>query len=227
MFAGHIGAGLAIAHTEPRVNVGVFVVSALLLDLLLWLFVFAGWESAAIPGNFAGTHQADFVFPYSHGLIATVAWSGLAAAASALACAPPGVSRLRVGALVAAAVFSHWLLDWLVHRPELPLAGPSSTKTGLGLWQHMPLALVIEACVCIAGLLLFLRGNLVPRGRSIAIAVICMLVMAFTIVGMTVAPPPPSVPALAGGSLASLVVVAVLLCWLGRPGATPSSLPAM
>jgi hypothetical protein len=65
MFAGHIGAALAIGRAERRVNVGVFITAALLPDVLLWLFVLLGWESVRIPGNYASTHQAEFVFPCS------------------------------------------------------------------------------------------------------------------------------------------------------------------
>lgn len=63
MFAGHIGAALVIGRAERSVNVGVFALAALLLDVFLWLFVLAGWESVAIPVNFASTHQPEFVFP--------------------------------------------------------------------------------------------------------------------------------------------------------------------
>ena len=70
MFAGHIGAALAIGRAERGLNVGLFIAAALLLDFLLWTFVLMGWESVAIPADFAATHQAEFVFPYSHGLLA-------------------------------------------------------------------------------------------------------------------------------------------------------------
>ena len=79
MFAGHIGTALAIGRAERAVNVGVFIAAALLLDFLLWLFVLLGWESVAIPANFANAHQPEFVFPYSHGLLASLIWSALAA----------------------------------------------------------------------------------------------------------------------------------------------------
>jgi hypothetical protein len=77
MFAGHIGAALAIGRAERRVSVGVFVAAALLLDFH-WLFVLLGWESVAIPAAFANTHQPEFVFPYSHGLLASAYLVGLA-----------------------------------------------------------------------------------------------------------------------------------------------------
>lgn len=217
MFAGHVGAGLAIGRAERRVNVGVFVAAALLLDIVLWLLVLPSLETVAIPADFARTHQPEFVFPLSHGLAAAIGWSVLAAMVARAACARVPALRLRVAALAAAAVFSHWLLDALVHRPEMPLAGARSAKVGLALWDTMPVALVVEALVLLAGLVLFVRGGGLARGRALALAVVAVLVLAFTAVGMTVAPPPPSVQAMAATSLVTIAVVCALVGWLGRP----------
>ena len=219
MFAGHVGVALAIGKAERRVNVGVFIAAALLLDFLLWLFVLFGPESVFIPGNFAATHQPEFVFPYSHGLVSSLAWSVVAGAAGFYWYAHLGVARWSVAAMIAAAVFSHWLLDALIHRPELPLAGASSVKLGLGLWQCMPTALAIEAAIVVAGLLLFVSGSTLSRGKVIALAALSVLILIFTVVGMKIAPPPPSAMAMAGSSLVTLVVVCALFCWLGKlPG---------
>jgi len=217
MFAGHLGAALAVGRAERRVNVGVFVAAALLLDGLLWLFVLLGWEAVAIPDNFASTHQPEFVFPFSHGLAASLVWSVLAAVAAWAACARLGSARARAAVLVGAAVFSHWLIDALVHQPEMPLAGASSPKVGLGLWQNMPIALAVEAVIVVVGLFLFVPGSGLSRGRRIALTALTLVIMAFTMAGMTIAPPPPSAQAMAASSLATLVVVCVLAYWLGRP----------
>jgi len=217
MFAGHLGAALAVGRAERRVNVGVFVAAALLLDGLLWLFVLLGWEAVAIPDNFASTHQPEFVFPFSHGLAASLVWSVLAAVAAWAACARLGSARARAAVLVGAAVFSHWLIDALVHQPEMPLAGASSPKVGLGLWQNMPIALAVEAVIVVVGLFLFVPGSGLSRGRRIALTALTLVILAFTMAGMTIAPPPPSAQAMAASSLATLVVVCVLAYWLGRP----------
>jgi hypothetical protein len=216
MLAGHIGAGLAIGRIERRVNVGVFIAAALLLDMALWLFILIGWESVSIPADFIHTHQAEFVFPWSHGLPAGLAWSAAAAAAAFFGCAHPGEDRMRAAALIGAAVFSHWLIDALVHVPELPLAGAGSPKVGLGLWQSMPWALALEAAIVVAGLLLFLPGSALPRGQKLWLAGLALLVLVFTILGMTVAPAPPSAIAMAGTSLLTLVVICALAHRFGR-----------
>lgn len=217
VFAGHIGAALAIGRAERRVNIGAFVAAGLLLDIVLWLFVLLGWESVVIPANFAVTHQPAFVFPYSHGLLAALLWSLAAAVVALVACVELKQGRLVAAGLFAATVFSHWLLDALVHAPELPLLGAHSTKVGLALWQSMPVALVVEAGIVVAGLALFLPGSALPRIRKLGLAALCLLVLGFTVLGMTVAPAPPSAPAMAASSLATIVVVGALVSWLGRP----------
>ena len=216
MFAGHVGAALALGRIERRMNVGVLVTAALLLDGVLWLFVLVGWESVSIPADFARTHQPEFVFPYSHGLFAGLLWSALAGAAGLLAHAHLSRSKWRAAALISAAVFSHWLLDALVHRAELPLTGAASPTIGLGLWNAMPIALTIEAAIVVAGVYLFMRGSALSRTRSFALAAMSLSLLAFTIVGMTIAPPPPSAFAMAGSSLVTLVLVCALACRLGR-----------
>jgi hypothetical protein len=217
MFAGHVGVALAVGRVERRVNVGVFVIAALLLDVLLWLFVLLGRESVTIPADFAATHQPKFVFPYSHGLLAATAWSAVAGTVAAWLFSRQPEMKWRAGVLVAAAVFSHWLIDALVHRPELPLASGASAAVGLALWDNMPLALVIEAALVVLGLWLFLSGSRLSKGKSIALATLSLLILAFTIVGMTVAPPPPSAFAMAASSLVTLAVVCAAFVWLGRP----------
>jgi hypothetical protein len=216
MFAGHIGAGLAIGRVERRINVGAFILAALWLDVLLWLFVLLGLESVTIPADFASTHQPAFVFPYSHGLLASIVWSALAGVAAFAWLSSPKLNRLRAAVLVAAAVFSHWLLDALVHVAELPLTSAGSLKVGLGLWQNMPIALISEASLLIGGLYLFVSGAALSRARKIWLSVLCLLTLTFTVLGMTVAPPPPSIPAMALSSLLMIMVICVLVGWIVR-----------
>jgi hypothetical protein len=214
MFAGHIGAALAIGRAEPRVNVGVFIAAALLLDLLLWVFVLLGWEAVSIPADFADTHQAVFTFPYSHGLLASLFWSALAAVFVLFIYS--SIGKWRVATLVAMAVLSHWALDAIVHRPELPLLGPASPSVGVGLWNHMRAALGLEAAVVFAGLWIFISGAALTRARSLTLMALTLLTLVFTAAGMTLAPAPPSAAAMAGSSLATLALVCAAAYWCGR-----------
>jgi hypothetical protein len=127
-----------------------------------------------------------------------------------------GAAKWRIAALLATAVFSHWLLDGAVHRPELPLAGATSPKVGLGLWDNLPLALGVEAVVVVVGLYLFIPGSNLSRARSLGLTLLSLLILVFTVLGMTLAPAPPSARAMAGSSLVTTAAVCLLAFWLGR-----------
>ena len=218
MFAGHVGAALALAGAERSVNAGAFVVAALLADLLLWTFILLGWESVKIPPDFATTHQAAFIVPWSHGLAASLGWSAAVGAAAFVA-----AGSRRAALLLAAAVFSHWILDVLVHRPELPLLGADSPHLGLAAWDRMPWALALESGIVLAGLWGFTRGTSLAKGRSRALVVLVLAILGFTLAGMTLAPPPPSARAMAASSLATLLALCGAVWWLGRARLVPAA----
>lgn len=220
MFAGHVGAALAIGSADRRLNAGGLAFAALFLDFIFWVFVLLGWESVTIPADFVNTHQPQFTFPYSHGLLASLIWSFLAGAATLLWYAGKQGRNLSGGALVALAVFSHWWLDALVHVPELPLVADGSPKVGLGLWQNMPVALAIEALIVIVGLAFFLIGSRLSLARRLWLGSLALAILVFTVVGMTVAPPPPSTVVMAASSLVTILLVCPLVGWLGGIAAT-------
>ena len=216
MFAGHLGVALAIGRVERRVNLGVLAAAALLLDVVLWLFVLLGWESVVIPADFARTHQPIFEFPYSHGLAAAIVWSLLASVGAFTWQARRDTAAPPAATLLAAAVFSHWTVDAIVHAPEMPLLAAGTATIGAGLWNHMPSALLLESVMVGAGLWLYLTGAGLPRGRSAGLAALTVLTLLFTILGMTIAPAPPSAHAMAASSLLTIMAVCALAGWLAR-----------
>ena len=96
MFAGHVGAALAIGRAERRVNVGIFVTAALLLDLVLWVLILFGWETVILPTASSEIRQPGYLFPFSHGLIASLGWSALAGGATFLWLPSHGARKARV-----------------------------------------------------------------------------------------------------------------------------------
>lgn len=224
MFAGHIGAAYAIGRIERRINVGTFVFFALFLDFLLWIFVLTGAESVSFPADFRRTHQPGFVFPYSHGLLGSLVWTLLTGVFALGAYRRHKAERARVALLIAAAVFSHFLLDWLVHRPEMPVFGQHSAMLGYGLYlRDLPLALGIEIAMLLGGLALFLFGSRLTRKRKIGQAVLALVIAAVTLAGMASDAPPPSSPYLMAG--VNLVLI-VLVTWVARRcGAMPRTAP--
>lgn len=196
MFAGHLAAGLALKKADQRVNLGILFFASLLADFLLGLFVLFGIEQVHVPANFADIHYLTFTFPYSHGLVASLLWSLLAYLVVQQRWSRTMGQKGKAGLVVALAVFSHFLLDSLVHIPDLPLLGETSPKLGLGLWNNLASALALEAVLVLIGLTLYFNA-VKPNRRltQIGVVVLMLLVTVATVVGQALnnaAPPPTS-----------------------------------
>ena len=169
----------------PRVNVGLLIFAAFLADFLLGIFAAFGLEQAHVPPDYASRHYLTFTFPYSHGLLFLVLWGVVLGAA--LCWADPR-NRRRAFLVIAALVVSHFLLDGLVHVAGLPLAGESSAKFGLALWNHMPLELWLETAMTFLGLLLYWRLASRPARWGMAIFMFVLAGLTWTQLWMTTPP---------------------------------------
>jgi hypothetical protein len=190
MFIGHFALGLAAKRATPRVSLAVLFAAAQLADILWPIFLAVGLEQVRIdPGNTAFT-PLDFVsYPYSHSLATLIVWGlvfGWLVAAR---------SRRAAFVLIASLVVSHWVLDFVTHRPDMPLY-PGGPKVGLGLWNSVPATVALEVPMYLAGLWLYFRATR-PRdaiGRwGFALLAVTLL---FIYVGNLAGPPPPSVTAI-------------------------------
>ena len=160
---------------------------------LLWpIFLLIGIETVEIdPGNTAFTPLYFVSYPWSHSLLTVLGWSlllGLIARGMGLS----SKSAILVGGLVT----SHWILDWLTHRPDLPL-WPGGKVTGLGLWNSIPATMIVEGSMLVLGAILFFR-TVKPSGWKgwIAISSLLLLVVAIW-ASQPFSPPPPSSEAIA------------------------------
>lgn len=205
MFLGHFAAGFAGKAAAPRLSLGTLFLSAQFIDLLWPVLLLLGLERVAIdPGNTAVT-PLDFVsYPISHSLLAVCGW-GLLVGFAVFA-----IRRDRRAALVAGLlVVSHWLLDLVVHRPDLPLLpADTSPKVGLGLWSSPTATVLIETLLFAAGLWLYLRTTR-PRDRIGTLALWGLVAFLLAITAANLAgPPPPSETAIAwAGNLQWLFVI--------------------
>ena len=198
MFIGHIAVGLAAKRVAPKTSLGLLVAAPLALDLLWPILVLAGVERVRIsPGDTAFTPLAFTSYPWSHSLLMSLVWSVAAGAAYWV------WRRYRAGALVlAGGVFSHWVLDAVSHRPDLPLYPGSGTMIGLGLWNSVPATLAVECTMFAAGVWLYASGtrssDRVGRYGFWAFVAFLAAVCAMNVFG----PPPPSVRAIGFAGLA-------------------------
>src|SRR6476659_135816 len=153
MFIGHYAVGLASKQFAPRSSLAALIAAPILLDLIWPLFLLFGWEPVSIVPNANPFLRLEFdSYPISHGLIAVLGWATLYASIYF------GVTRYLAGTIVVwIGVVSHWLLDYIVHRPDLPLSVGSNRLLGLGLWNYRWQAIAVELLLLVLGVWVYLR----------------------------------------------------------------------
>ena len=161
MFIGHFGVGFAAKRYAPRAGLGTLFLAAQFVDLLWPTLLLLGIERVAIAPGATVVTPLDFQhYPVSHSLLAVVGWAALVGGGYL---ALRGARREAL--LLALLVISHWLLDALVHRPDLPLAPFGATRVGFGLWNSLPLTLLVEVPLFVVGGWLYARAT---RARDAA-----------------------------------------------------------
>ncbi len=204
MFIGHFAMGLSGKRPAPAVSLGTLFLAAQFLDLLWPTLVLLGIETVRIaPGNTAVTPLEFVSYPFSHSLLAALGWS-LAFGATYWLIRRRPLDSVVVGCLV----FSHWVLDFISHRPDLQLAPGSGTRLGLGLWYSRPATIAVEFTLLVVGAAIY---SSVTRARDKAgrYGYIALLVfLAATYLMAVFGPSPPSVSALGWASQSVWLLVA-------------------
>lgn len=211
MFIGHFAVGFAAKRVAPRTSLATLVAAASFLDIAWPILVLVGIESVRIdPGNTAFTPLDFTSYPWTHSLVMAVLW-GIAFAL---------VYRARTGYArgawaLAALVPSHWVLDWISHRPDLPLVPGASSRYGLGLWRSVPATLAVEGAMFAAGVAVYLAATR-ARNRRGAIGFwgfVAFLVLAYL---GNLGQVPPGVTAIAVAGLLGTAISLVWLAWIER-----------
>src|SRR6516225_2873053 len=152
MFIGHFAVGFAAKRFAPRASLAVLLAAPLLPDLLWPPFLLLGWERVRIdPGNTKFTPLDLAYYPWSHSLLLCLVW------ATGFALLYDRITHYRRGTLaVWIGVVSHYILDWITHRPDMPLY-PGGPRYGLGLWNSIPSTLLVEVSMFAIGIWLYVR----------------------------------------------------------------------
>ncbi|MCH7767236.1 MAG: hypothetical protein IH916_11820 [Acidobacteria bacterium] len=188
MFIAHYGVALAAKRVAPHTSLGMLFLAAQFIDLLWPVFLLLGFEHVRIdPGNTIITPLDFYDYPITHSLLGVIGWS------LALGLFYFAARRYSRGAwVVGAGVLSHWVLDAVVHRPDLPLIPGSKTYIGFGLWNSLAGTVVVELALFGLGLALYLHCTVAldRTGRYGLWSLVALLVAlwAANILG----PPPPS-----------------------------------
>lgn len=210
MFIGHFALGFAAKRSAPKVSLAVLFLAAQLADVLWPVLVWLGVEQVRIdPGNTRFT-PFDFVsYPYSHSLLFLVLWGAVFGAVCA------GVGRdHKVVLIIAALVVSHWILDWITHRPDMPLY-PGSSRLGLGLWNSVPATIAVETALFAGGIWMYAHATR-PRDRVGRHAFVAFVGFLFLIYVANIATAPPSVGAVVMAGIAGTAVLLLWAWWFDR-----------
>jgi hypothetical protein len=212
MFVGHYGVSFAAQRLNRDIPLWVLFIAVQLLDVLWAPLVLLGVEKVRIVPGFTATNPLDLYYmPYTHSLVSAVAWSVAAYAAYLIARRVPHGRGQGAAALVGAAVFSHWVLDFVVHRPDLPLYD-NTAKVGLGLWNMPAAALGLEAMLLFGGIFLFLQDRAASKVGLLIFGVVMLAIQVYVFFG----PPPPSDRAAAMTALLAYAIFAVFVAWWER-----------
>jgi hypothetical protein len=210
MFLGHLALGLAAKRSAPRVNLATLFAAAQFPDLLWPVLIGLGIERVEIAPGITAFTPLDFVsYPWSHSLAMIVLWGVLFAA----------VHRLRTRDkaatfLLAMLVVSHWVLDYLSHRPDMPIV-PGGARYGLGLWQSVPLTIATELVLFAIGVFLYTQTTrpTTPRGTWAFTSLTFIVLLAFFANVMST---PPSVTAIWSGAIAGALLLLAWAAWADR-----------
>jgi hypothetical protein len=211
MFVGHYGPSFAIKSVQRSIPLWILFIAVQLLDVGWSVLVNLGIEKARIVPGITASNPLDLYYmPYTHSLVAAIAW-----AVAAIILCKLLLRNWSAGIWIGAAVFSHWVLDFLVHTRDLPLYD-NTAKVGLGIWNYPIIAMSLEALILFGGMIMYLRktrplsmvGHLGPP----IFGVLMLAIQGYIFFG----PPPVSPVAAALTALVSYVVFAAVAHWLDR-----------
>jgi len=216
MFVGHYGVSFALAGKSEKGRLAALFVAVQLLDFVWALFILAGIERARILPHLLPASSLDLYYmPWTHGLVTALLWAIVGGVGYGILVSPRGKRfQSRIATLIfGVAVFSHWLLDFVAHRPDLPLWG-SEYKVGMGLWHSVVATLLVELGLLTAGALYYLRSKQGPglAHKTWLLVAVLSAIEVFNILG----PVPAGVAGVAVSAFAAYTVFAAWAGWIDR-----------
>ena len=217
MFVGHYGVSYAAKRAAPALPLWVLFLAVQWLDVVWSPLVLLGIEKVRIVPGFTATNPLDLYYmPYTHSLVAALLWSAAILLIYRLVVRS---ADLRGAAIILGlAVFSHWVLDLIVHVPDLPLYD-NTAKVGFGLWNYRAIAFGLEAACLFGGMWLYLRTAPVRRLPMVIFGLVMLGVQAYIFFG----PPPASGSSIAWTAMVAYAAFALVAARLERPARQPAA----
>ncbi len=218
MHVGHFAVALIAKRIEPKLSVGTVTFASMFPDVLWCLFMLAGIEHVRFKQGItiqAGMRAIDVLeapdIVYSHSLAMGIIWAALLAAVYFSG------RRYTVGATVIfLAVLSHWVLDFVSHPPDMPLAPGIDTRLGLGLWNSIPVTVLVEGFFWAAAVAVYVRTTRAQNRTGAFIFWITIIILTLAWLNNISAPPPPNVSVIGVSSLIYFSLMIAAMCWINR-----------
>jgi hypothetical protein len=218
MYFGHYGVGLTFKKFNKRLSIGWLFLAVQFVDILAMVLFLLGIERANVVPGFAASSSIEYVyFPFSHSLVAFLVWTAVFYVIFRLVRVKPDLKKSRVAVVMALGVLSHFVLDVVVHTPDMSILGGDSFKMGLGLWNYHPaINYIVEGAVLLVGLFLYLKTT---KGSTFigkyGVIFLVAILFGLNAVFMT-GQPPPDLRVLAGLYLTINVSIILSAFWLDK-----------
>jgi membrane-bound metal-dependent hydrolase YbcI (DUF457 family) len=204
MFIGHFAAGFAVKKVEFTPSLGTMFMATQFVDLLWPVFILLGLETVEIdPGNTVVTPLNFVHYPWTHSLVGALVWAVLFG----------GIyfairKNLKASLWLAGLVVSHWVLDLISHRPDLPLSPDESVMVGLGLWNSLTATIIVEGGIFALGVYLYVQATraLNKKGKYALIGLVAFLLITYFM--NLFGPVPPSAEAIPYSALSMWLLIA-------------------
>lgn len=206
MLVGHFGVSLAAKRLAPKASLGILVLASLVPDLLAWAFFLAGIEHARIHPGITRTNSLEmYDIAISHSLATAAIWGALMATAYFL-----WRRYSRASWVIFALVLSHWLLDFLSHRPDMPLAPGMHHYFGLGLYNSPLGILLVEGLIWLAGIIVYARSTRARKHAGVWLFWGAVFLLTALWLGTLGGSPPPD---LRRAGISSLIFFSIVVLW--------------
>ncbi|CAG1000764.1 MAG: hypothetical protein OIN86_02310 [Candidatus Methanoperedens sp.] len=217
MFIGHYGIGFALKKIEPRLSLGLLIFGAIMLDILFGLFLLTGLEHAKIvPGATVVSPFEFYDYPLSHSAVGALLWATAAFLAYWLWPKGDRTRRKRPAFVLAAAIFSHFILDVISHTPDMTIFGNNSLKLGLSLWNSLEGTMIVELGLLFIGIALYRNAtSSISSSGKYGLALLVLMLIFFFIANIF-GPPPPDMISVAVTMTAGQIALVALAFWVDR-----------
>ena len=204
MFIGHFGVGFAAKKIDHKPSLGTLFIATQFIDLLWPFFLILGIEKVEIEPGISAMNPFDFTYyPFSHSLLGVLVWALLFGVVYFLF-----KKNFKSALVLGALVISHWVLDLIVHIPDLPIFPGGSIKVGFGLWNSVTATIIIEGLIFLVGIYLYFKSTKAENKKGKfalwSLVIFLILVYVMNIIG----PPPNSAEAIGYVGLSQWLIIA-------------------